>query len=352
MREAEQQTAGESRFVLQVAANYGGQWDIAQAAQRLAREVQAGHLQPEDITPGLLQGCLATGDLPLPDLCIRTGGEHRISNFLLWQLAYSAAVFLRPVLAGLQARGHAQGAGRFFQAPAPLRQDQRAGGSRGSSMLKQRIITALILLPIALGGFFLLDGAWFALFIGAVVTLGAWEWARLAGLAAQPQRVAYAAAVAALLYGAWLLPALAPWLLGAAVLWWLAATLLVLSYPQSSRYWGGLPGKLLIGLLILLPAWQGLVQLKQWPQANALIIAVMVLVWGADIGAYFAGKTFGKRKLAPRVSPGKSWEGFHWWPGCQSADHSGGWLAAGLAGRRLAAGAGRRCPGGGSVGDR
>src|SRR5574343_521175 len=124
-------------------------------------------------------------------------------------------------------------------------------------MLKQRIITALILLPIALGGFFLLDGAWFALFIGAVVTLGAWEWARLAGLAAQPQRVAYAAVVAALLYGAWLVPALAPWLLGAAVLWWLAATMLVLSYPHSSRYWGGLPGKLLIGLLILLPAWQG-----------------------------------------------------------------------------------------------
>lgn len=93
MREAEQQTAGENRFVLQVAANYGGQWDIAQAAQRLAREVQAGHLQPEDITPGLLQGCLVTGDLPLPDLCIRTGGEHRISNFLLWQLAYSELYF-------------------------------------------------------------------------------------------------------------------------------------------------------------------------------------------------------------------------------------------------------------------
>ena len=177
-------------------------------------------------------------------------------------------------------------------------------------MLKQRIITALILLPIALGGFFLLDGWPFALFIGAVVTLGAWEWARLAGLSAQPQRVAYAVLVAALLYVAYLVPSLAPWLLGAAVLWWLLATLLVLSYPDSSRYWGGLPGKLLIGLLILLPAWQGLVQLKQWPQANALIIAVMVLVWGADIGAYFAGKAFGKRKLAPRVSPGKSWEGF------------------------------------------
>ena len=157
-------------------------------------------------------------------------------------------------------------------------------------MLKQRIITALILLPIALGGFFLLDGWAFALFIGAVVTLGAWEWARLAGLSVQSQRVAYALVVVAMLYGTYLLPVLAPWLLGAAVFWWLLATLLVLNYPDSSRYWGGLPGKLLIGLLILLPAWQGLVQLKQWPQANGLIIAVMVLVWGADIGAYLPAR--------------------------------------------------------------
>ncbi len=93
MREAEAQTAGDRRFVLQVAANYGGQWDIAQAAQRLAREVQGGYLRPDDITPELLQGCLVTGDLPLPDLCIRTGGEHRISNFLLWQLAYTELYF-------------------------------------------------------------------------------------------------------------------------------------------------------------------------------------------------------------------------------------------------------------------
>lgn len=178
-------------------------------------------------------------------------------------------------------------------------------------MLKQRIITALVLLPIALCGFFLLDGAAFALFIGFVVTLGAWEWARLAGFAAQSMRVGYAAVVALLLYGLYLTPALAPWLLGAAVIWWLLAIMLVVGYPDSSRYWGGVPGQLVIGLLILLPAWQGLVLFKQWPQANGLIIAVMVLVWGADIGAYFSGKAFGKRKLAPRVSPGKSWEGLY-----------------------------------------
>jgi undecaprenyl diphosphate synthase len=93
MGEAEAQTAGDQRFVLQIAANYGGQWDIAQAAQRLARDVQAGHLQPDEISPQLLQRCLVTGELPLPDLCIRTGGERRISNFLLWQLAYSELYF-------------------------------------------------------------------------------------------------------------------------------------------------------------------------------------------------------------------------------------------------------------------
>src|SRR6218665_1612313 len=99
-------------------------------------------------------------------------------------------------------------------------------------MLKQRIITALILAPIALGGFFLLSGAAFALFIGAVVTLGAWEWARLAGFEAQPVRVAYAAVVAVLLFVLYQLPALAPVLLLLGILWWLAATFLVVGYPE------------------------------------------------------------------------------------------------------------------------
>jgi phosphatidate cytidylyltransferase len=178
-------------------------------------------------------------------------------------------------------------------------------------MLKQRIITALILLPIALCGFFLLEGAGFASFIGLVVTLGAWEWARLAGFAAQPARVAYAALVAVLLFFMHVLPGLAPWVLGAAVLWWLLATFLVLTYPRTSEHWASAACKLVIGLLILLPAWQGLILIKQQPLGNWLIMAVMVLVWGADVGAYFSGRAFGKRKLAPQVSPGKSWEGVY-----------------------------------------
>ena len=178
-------------------------------------------------------------------------------------------------------------------------------------MLKQRIITALILLPIALCGFFLLEGSAFALFIGLVVTLGGWEWARLAGFNEQSMRVAYAAAVALMLFVMHLLPGLAPWILGASVLWWGIATYLVLTYPRSSDHWASAACKLVIGLLILLPAWQGLVLIKQEPLGNWLIMAVMVLVWGADIGAYFSGRAFGKRKLAPLVSPGKSWEGVY-----------------------------------------
>ncbi|MCQ4301879.1 phosphatidate cytidylyltransferase [Pseudomonas songnenensis] len=176
-------------------------------------------------------------------------------------------------------------------------------------MLKQRIITAAILLPVAIIGFFFLHGLAFALFIGLVVALGAWEWARLAGFASQPARVGYAVLVVALLVALYQLPGLTPWLLALAIFWWLAATYLVLTYPESSRLWGGSVGSLLIGLAILLPAWQALVVLKQWPLGNWLILAVMVLVWVADIGAYFSGKAFGKRKLAPQVSPGKSWEG-------------------------------------------
>ncbi len=113
MREAEVRTSGNSRFVLQIAANYGGQWDIAQAAQRL--EVQAGHLQPDEITPDLLQSCLATGDLPSH----RRRAPHQ--QFPALAAGLRRAVLLRPVLAGLQTRCHARCAGRFRFSPTSLR---------------------------------------------------------------------------------------------------------------------------------------------------------------------------------------------------------------------------------------
>lgn len=91
--EAEKLTAGNTGMVLIIAADYGGQWDICQAARSLAQEVESGKLASAQITPELLAGKLSFADLPDPDLFIRTSGEVRISNFMLWQLAYSELFF-------------------------------------------------------------------------------------------------------------------------------------------------------------------------------------------------------------------------------------------------------------------
>jgi undecaprenyl diphosphate synthase len=91
--EAERATATNEGLLLQIAANYGGRWDITHAARHLARQVQAGDLTPDAIDEASLASALAFPDCPDPDLFIRTGGERRVSNFLLWQLAYSELYF-------------------------------------------------------------------------------------------------------------------------------------------------------------------------------------------------------------------------------------------------------------------
>lgn len=90
---AEALTAGNDGLLLQIAANYGGRWDITQAAQALAQKVKQGVLQPEEINEAQLTSALVTEGVPDPDLFIRTGGEKRISNFLLWQSAYTEFYF-------------------------------------------------------------------------------------------------------------------------------------------------------------------------------------------------------------------------------------------------------------------
>ena len=91
--DAEKLTANNSALTLVIAANYGGRWDIAEATRRLAKDAANGNIQAEDISPELIQKNLSLSDLPEPDLFIRTGGEQRISNFLLWQLAYTELYF-------------------------------------------------------------------------------------------------------------------------------------------------------------------------------------------------------------------------------------------------------------------
>ena len=97
VRQVMASTAGNERMTLNVAANYGGRWDIVNAARKVAQKVASGEIHPQDIDQALFQSQLALGDSPDPDLFIRTGGEMRISNFLLWQSAYTE-FFFTPVL--------------------------------------------------------------------------------------------------------------------------------------------------------------------------------------------------------------------------------------------------------------
>jgi len=94
IKEAEAKTAGNKDFVLCIAFNYGGREEISRAARRLATQVAAGELLPEEIEAHHVSACLDTADIPDPELIIRTSGEYRLSNFLPWQGAYSELVFL------------------------------------------------------------------------------------------------------------------------------------------------------------------------------------------------------------------------------------------------------------------
>jgi undecaprenyl diphosphate synthase len=93
MEKAERLTADNSGMTLVIAANYGGHWDVVQSTQKIAELVRLGSLEPKDITEDLVQSFLCLGDLPMPDLLIRTAVEQRISNFMLWQLAYTEFYF-------------------------------------------------------------------------------------------------------------------------------------------------------------------------------------------------------------------------------------------------------------------
>lgn len=93
MSRSEDATQSNSRATLVLAVDYGGQWDIANAARCLAERVAAGDLAPERVDEAALAACMSVADLAPPDLCIRTAGDHRVSNFLLWQFAYTELYF-------------------------------------------------------------------------------------------------------------------------------------------------------------------------------------------------------------------------------------------------------------------
>lgn len=175
-------------------------------------------------------------------------------------------------------------------------------------MLKQRVITAVWLAPVVLVGLFGLQGESYALFTAFVMLLGAWEWTNLAGVIQPLRRAALVAGCAVLMLVMWTSGAThAQWPLWLAAAGWLLNLVWVTRYPGLAAQWHSTPGRLFMGLWVLLPCWVGFNILRE--TGAVWLLFVLLLVWSADIGAYFAGRRWGKRKLAPRVSPGKSWEG-------------------------------------------
>ncbi|MDI1301062.1 MAG: phosphatidate cytidylyltransferase [bacterium] len=179
-------------------------------------------------------------------------------------------------------------------------------------MLKQRIITALILLPIVLWCVFFAPSIWaFRIFAAAIVAVAAWEWTAMMGWRALAPRAAYALAVLAVLAALAFLPVPGPvhqLIYAVAVLFWLFAHRLVRAYPENTGRWSAPAVLLPLGFVLLVPAWLGLTSLHA--HSAWWLMYLLILVWGADTGAYFAGRAFGKNKLAPSVSPGKTLEGF------------------------------------------
>lgn len=180
-------------------------------------------------------------------------------------------------------------------------------------MLWQRLLTALLLLPLVIGSILLLESPVFAALLGVVVALAANEMARLCHLDGAPARLAFVVGVAAACWLTWryLLPAHIVLLQWAMTVWWLSMTVILLvrhsrlPLVESTR-----PAILLLGSLVLVSAWLSIAMLHAaGPQGPALVLFLFVLTWVADSGAYFAGRAFGRRKLSPFVSPGKTWAG-------------------------------------------
>ena len=191
-------------------------------------------------------------------------------------------------------------------------------------MLRQRVITALVMAGVFLAAVVFLPLPGLALTFGLIIAAGGWEWSRLAGWQATASRAVFVVVLAAILTSLYLYLQLGQQpsreqvqpVLGLACLWWSFALLWIRGYPGSAALWGNRFMRSLMGLLILAPAWTAAVFLLTYPRGGLLMVALVVIVACADVGAYFTGKSLGRHKMAPRVSPAKTWEGF--WGGAAS----------------------------------
>jgi phosphatidate cytidylyltransferase len=175
--------------------------------------------------------------------------------------------------------------------------------------LRKRIVTATVLAAILLAIVLFLPPVATLVLLTVLVLAGAWEWSaflRLPGFVYRSLYVAFLAMMMPIVWHVTETPEGREIVLAVAVLWWLIALAWIAFAPQRVSPWSAA----LAGLLALLPAWLALVRLRfDLPRGAEWMIFTLVLVFAADIGAFFAGRRFGRLRLAPAVSPGKTWEG-------------------------------------------
>lgn len=179
------------------------------------------------------------------------------------------------------------------------------------SVLIKRVFTAVILLPILIAAIFWLPLLYFAVILGLMILVGAWEWSALVGLTRISLRILYVILIAIALFISAFINI--SWTLSIAAFCWLWILIGIIRYQRNGlaagfqfpfvRFFAGFP--------VLIATWVSIVALKSHPGFGApWLLLVLCIIFAADTGAYFSGRFFGKRFLCSRVSPKKTWEGF------------------------------------------
>lgn len=176
-------------------------------------------------------------------------------------------------------------------------------------MLKQRLITAIILIPIFVILVLMLPPLAFSILTALFVLIGAWEWSAFMGIKKFPHSLIYPALMIFVMGLSLYFPVTL--IMYVAFAWWLLSILLMVIYPKASNFWGkGILIRALMGVLVLIPCWLAVNFIRNSNGGPYALLFLFILIWGADSAAYFVGKKWGKHKLSPKLSPGKSWEGF------------------------------------------
>lgn len=288
MAKLEADTAGNDGLTLCVALSYGSRQEIVSAVKKAAALVKKGDLQAEDIDAKMFSEMLYTQAMPDPDLVIRTSGEQRVSNYLLWQIAYSELFFTKTLWPDFN-KDELTAIINDFKT-----RERRYGKTKAAAIVK-RIVTSLILAPVVL----------WAVYCGSPVVnllaltggaLLAWEWAAMVPNGkASVYGIIYTVSVAtAVLTSS--APVIATVILAATLLVWLKAgeekhrRLLTLGVPYISLGIGSL-----VWLFNLVGAYT--------------TIWFVLVIWSVDIGGYLVGSNVKGPKLAPKISPNKTWSG-------------------------------------------